>query len=120
MTIPDKTALVWSCQVLLETDGHAQLVRAIIDPGSTLSFLTNKVATALKAKRIPFATSIKGLAESHAATSNFKVNVTLKAANKPNEQPLQLSPSVVTSITGNTPANDITSHKDLEFTSKSE
>ncbi len=48
------------------------------------------------------------------------MNATLKAANKPNEQPLQLSPSVVTSITGNTPANDITIHKDLEFTSKLE
>ncbi len=35
----------------------------MIDPGSTLSFLTNKVATAFKAKHIPFATSIKGLAE---------------------------------------------------------
>ena len=116
VAVPDKTALVWSCQVLLEVNGRQQQVRAMIDPGSTLSFLTGKVASALKAKRIPFTTTITGLEQSHAATSMFKVDLTLRARDRPDEPPIELSPSIVTSITGNTPSNDLTKHKDLDFT----
>ena len=46
-TIPQQTALVWSCQVKLDVNGKKQQVRAMIDPGSTLSFVTGRIATAL-------------------------------------------------------------------------
>lgn len=49
----------------------------IIDPGSNISFLTNKVAIVLKAKHISFAIPIKGLVESHANTNNVVVCVGL-------------------------------------------
>ncbi len=38
--LPEKTSLVWMCQVLLEKGGRNQLVRGIIDSGSTMSFVT--------------------------------------------------------------------------------
>ena len=31
-----KTELIWSCQVLLDTNGRSRLARAMIDPGSML------------------------------------------------------------------------------------
>ena len=88
----------------------------MIDPGLTLSFNTGNLANSLKAKKIPFPTSITGLSQLHAATSHFRVDVTLLVLHDPDEKPLQISPSVVTSITGNAPANDLSTHQDLAFT----
>ena len=116
VAIPDKTALIWSCQVLLDTNGCSRLARAMIDPGSTLSFITVNLVNSLKAKKIPFPTSITGLSQTHAATNHFRVDVTLMAPHDPNEKPLQISPSVVTSIMGITPTNDLSTHQDLDFT----
>ena len=75
-TIPQQTALVWPCQVVLDVNGKKQPVRAMIDPGSTLSFVTGRITTALRATRIPFTTSISGLNQSHAGTSFFKIDTT--------------------------------------------
>ena len=115
-TIPQQTALVWSCQVMLDVNGKKQQVRAMIDPGSTLSFVTGRIATALRATRIPFTTSISGLNQSHAATSFFKIDTTLNSGDDNEITPIKMSPSVVTSITSITPASDITKNKNLGFT----
>ena len=54
VTIPDKTALIWSCQVLQDTNGCSPLARAMIDPGSTLSFITGNLANSLKLRKFQF------------------------------------------------------------------
>ena len=115
-TIPQQTALVCTCQVMLDVNGKKQQVRAMIDPGSTLSFVTGRIATALRATRIPFTTSISGLNQSHAATSFFKIDTTLNSQNDNKITPIKMSPSVITSITSITPASVITKNTNLGFT----
>ena len=56
--IPDHTAVIQTCQVMLETGGRTCAAWAMLDSGSTLSFLTNRVATTLKAKKTPFVTAV--------------------------------------------------------------
>ena len=59
--IPDHTAVIQTCQVMLETEGRTYAAQAMLDLGYTLSFLTNRVATTLKAKKTPFVTAVTGL-----------------------------------------------------------
>ena len=115
-TIPQQTALVCSCQVMLDVNGKKQQVRAMIDPGSTLSFVTGRITTALRATRIPFTTSISGLNQSHAATSFFKIDTTLNSWDDNEMTPIKMTPSVVTSTTSITPASDITKNTNIGFT----
>ena len=68
--IPDHTAVIQTCQVLLETGGRTCAARAMLDSGSTLSFLTNRVATTLKAKKTPFVTAVTGLGQVPSVTSH--------------------------------------------------
>lgn len=114
--VPSQTALVLSCQVTLDANGKQQSVRAMIDTGSTLSFVTGKVVAALSAKKVPFATTVSGLESSHAASSHFKVDLVLRSITDEQEPPVPISPSVVKSITRNTPVADITRREDVVFT----
>ena len=84
--------------------------------GSTMSFLTRRVANNPKAKKTPFNASVTGLTQSHATTSTARVSVTVKAADLPLEQPLYLTAALLTSITGDTPSDNLTEHKDTAFT----
>ena len=95
-----------------------QAVRGIIDTGSTLSFLTRRVANNLKAEKIPQDTFITGLAHSHATTSNAKVSAMIKSAELPSEQPFSLTAVLLTSITGDTISNDLSQNRDNSFTNR--
>ena len=107
VSIPNQTAIIQTCQVVLETGGRTYAARAMLDSGSTLSFITSKVATTLKAKKTPFVTSVTGLGETHAATSRFRTTLTLKSVAYEKEPPIEIHPALVTSITGNTPSSSI-------------
>ncbi len=67
--LPEKTSLVWMCQVPLEKGGRNQLVQGIIDSGSTMSFVTEKVVQSLKLEKISRVTDVTGLGFSHEYTS---------------------------------------------------
>ena len=116
--IPNGASLLCSFRAILEVEGRVQAVRGIIDTGSTLSFLTRRVANNLKAEKIPHDTFITGLAHSHATTSNAKVCVTIKSAELPSEQPFSLTAVLLTSITGDTPSNDLSQNRDNSFTNR--
>ena len=116
--IPNGTSLLCSFRAILEVEGRVQAVRGVIDTGSTLSFLTGRVANNLKAENIPHDTFITGLAHSHATTSNAKVCVTIKSAELPSEQPFSLTAVLLTSSTGDTPSNDLSQNRDNSFTNR--
>jgi len=115
-SIPNQTTLIWSCQATLEANGKMIQVSAMIDPGCTLSFITKRTASTLEARKIPFPTMVTGLGQTQAATSQFRVDITLRAVDKLSDDLLHVSPSIVTSITDDTPANNLSNHGDLDFT----
>ena len=113
--IPDHTAVIQTCHVMLETGGRTCAARAMLDSGSTLSFLTNRVATTLKAKKTPFVTAVTGLGQVPSVTSQFQTTLTLKSVAYAKESPIEIHPALVTSITGITPSNDIQVSRDTDF-----
>ena len=52
-TLKNKMSVLCTFKAVLEVDGRVQAVRGILDSGSTLSFLTYRVANSLKARKPP-------------------------------------------------------------------
>ena len=46
-SIAGKTIIVRSCQVLVDVEGRTQIVRAMIDPGAAISFITGRIVSSL-------------------------------------------------------------------------
>jgi len=67
--VPSETSLVLTCQAVVESGGRAHIIRAMIDTGSSRSFITERTATLLNAEQISSPVSIIGLGGSPAATS---------------------------------------------------
>ena len=84
----------------------------MLDSGSTLSFMTQKIATALKTQRTTCVTEITGLSSTPTATSRYKSDVHLKT-------PLE-SPESSINITTyrQTRTQDLSNHREASFASK--
>ena len=46
-SIAGKTVIVRSCQVLVDVESRTQIVRAMIDPGAAISFITGTIVSSL-------------------------------------------------------------------------
>ena len=57
----------------VDIEGRTQIVRAMIDPGAAISFITGRVVNYLHGKHVPSLTHVTGLEETHTSTSNFKI-----------------------------------------------
>ena len=113
-SIAGKTVIVRSCQVLVDVEGRTQIVRAMIDPGAAISFITGRIVSSLQAKRIPSLTHVTGLEETQTSTSYFKIEAIIRDPVNP-EASIDFSPAVVSSITGTTPTSDLRQSSDLCF-----
>ena len=113
-SIAGKTVIVRSCQVLVDVEGRIQVVRAMIDPGAAISFITGRIVSSLRAKRIPSLTHVTGLEETQTSTSCFKIEAIIRDPANP-EASIDFSPAVVSSITGTTPTSDLCQSSDLCF-----
>ena len=67
-SIAGKIVIIKSCQVLVDVESRTQIVRAMIDPGAAISFITGKVVNSLQGKRVPSLTHVTGLEENHTST----------------------------------------------------
>ena len=56
----------------MDVEGRTQIVRAMIDPGAAISFITGTVVNSLQARHVPSLTRVTGLEETHTSTSHFK------------------------------------------------
>ncbi len=70
------TTVLMTCQLMVEANGHKQKGRALIDTGSSVSFITSRLANALQAKKIPKITSIVGIQRAQVPNSSH-VNLIL-------------------------------------------
>ena len=86
----------------------------MIDPGAAISFITGRIVSSLRAKRIPSLTHVTGLEETQTSTSYFKIEAIIRDPANP-EASIDFSPAVVSSITGTTPTSDLRQSSDLCF-----
>ena len=90
----------------------------ILDSGSTLSFLTYRVANSLKAKKIPNLVDVSGISNSQSATCKHSMEIILRSSELPDEEPIRLSLALLSSITADTPSVDLsTPSETLAFSS---
>ncbi len=71
------TTVLMTCQLMVEANGHKQKGRALIDTGSSVSFITSRLANALQAKKIPKITSIVGIQGAQVPNSSHVVDLIL-------------------------------------------
>ena len=106
-TLKNKMSVLCTFKAVLEVDGCVQAVRGILDSGSTLSILTFRVANSLKAKKIANAFDVSGINDSQSATCKHRTEIILSSSELPDEEPIHLSPALLSSITANTPSVDL-------------
>ncbi len=61
LPVPRLTAILWVCKVLVEQGGRSCVVRGIIDTGSTVSLITEKIVKSLKLQTTPTSTDLSGV-----------------------------------------------------------
>ena len=89
-TLKNKMSVLCTFKAVLEVDRRVQAVRGILDSGSTLSFLTYRVANSLKAKKIPNVVDVSGINDSQSATCKHRMEIILKSSELPDEEPIRL------------------------------
>ncbi len=99
-----QTALFMTCQAKVSMPTGVLKVRAIIDSASALSFVTNKVAVQLQARKFRRPMNITRIQDTQVSNENMCTN--LKLTLSPVDQPqmkFQFTPAVVSKITTELP-----------------
>ena len=101
----------------MDVEGQTQIVRAMIDPGAAISFITGRVVNSLQAKHVLSLTHLTGLEETHTSTSHFKIEAIIRDPPNPGDySSIDFSRAVVSSITDTTPTSDLRLSYNLYFT----
>ena len=67
-----------TCPVVVEfQSGKCQNARALLDTGSSMSFVTQHLVNSLQAKKIPWVTRISGVQGTEVPSSKFVANLLL-------------------------------------------
>ncbi len=70
-------AFLATCLATVSAGGRIQKARALMDSGSTLSFVTTRLVQRLKAKKIRKSTSFTGISQTSVPTSRYQVDLDL-------------------------------------------
>ncbi|XP_037819343.1 uncharacterized protein LOC119608858 [Lucilia sericata] len=113
--IDDRTKLLGTAVLNVEVQGELFPARALIDPASDFSFITDKLRRKLKLPTTPIVAEISGLNEIVSARSNKLCQVLLRS-NTQNDLKLNIQAIVVKTLTKNLPTQNLnpTLIQDLE------
>ncbi|XP_037826545.1 uncharacterized protein LOC119614493 [Lucilia sericata] len=113
--IDDRTKLLGTAVLNVEVQGELFPARALIDPASDFSFITDKLRRKLKLPTTPIVAEISGLNEIVSARSNKLCQVLLRS-NTQNDFKLNIQAIVVKTLTKNLPTQNLnpTLIQDLE------
>ncbi|XP_037824736.1 uncharacterized protein LOC119612918 [Lucilia sericata] len=113
--IDDRTKLLGTAVLNVDVQGELFPARALIDPASDFSFITDKLRRKLKLPTTPIVAEISGLNEIVSARSNKLCQVLLRS-NTQNEFKLNIQAIVVKTLTKNLPTQNLnpTLIQDLE------
>ncbi len=107
LPVPRPTAILWVCKVLVEQGGRSCVVRGIIDTGSTISLITEKIVKSLKLQTTPTSTDLSGVGSTPAGTIKAEALITLKSLHDPTTQPISMRAAVIRSIVGDKPTTNL-------------
>ncbi len=107
LPVPRPTAILWVCKVLVEQGGRSCVVRGIIDTGSTISLITEKIVKSLKLQTTPTSTDLSGVGSTPAGTFKAETLITLKSLHDPTTQPISMRAAVIRSIVGDKPTTNL-------------
>ena len=116
LPVPRPTAILWICQAIVKQNDKTVGVRGIIDPGSTVSFLTEKIAKTLKLKTSPALTEVTGIGSTHAGTCKKEAEILIYSPYEHNAVIVRVRAAIISSIIGNTPSTDFLKKVDTTFT----
>ncbi len=88
------------CQVTIESRGRRQKARALLDSGSHMSFLTNRLAQSLKVKRIHEPTQLTGISKTEIPACPYKVELFLLPDG---HDSIPMTAVIISKITGDLP-----------------
>ncbi len=92
------------------------MVRGILDPGSTVSFITDRLVKTMKLKTSPLITEVTGIGCTHAGTCRNESEILVKSPYEHNAPSVQVRATVIKSIVGDTPSTDLLKEVDTSFT----
>jgi hypothetical protein len=99
------TLLATARCVVLDKVGHPVILRALIDPGSTCSFITKQAANVLKLRRTQTQVSIQGIGKTH-LDADEEMELTIKPHFKCSFE-MKIDAIIVESITDQVPARRV-------------
>ncbi len=100
----------------MEQEGLAHVVRGILDPGSTVSFIIDRLVKTMKLKTSPLITEVTGIGCTHAGTCRNESEILVKSPYEHNAPSVQVRATVIKSIVGDTPSTDLLKEVDTSFT----
>ena len=105
------TSLLMTCQLLVFShDGTSIKARALLDPGSSASFISDRLSKSLCLRRHPTLTRISGIAGlSPAGSMHPLVNFSVSSSSRP-EKKFSISAIVIPRVTRNLPISSVHFH----------
>ncbi len=100
------------CQVTIESRGRRQKARALLDSGSHMSFITNRLAQSLKVKRIHEPTQLTGISQTEIPTCPYKAELSLLPDG---HDSIPMTAVIISKITGDLPGFPLHGVRNLPF-----
>ena len=95
-------AFLGTCQATVDAGGRRQKARALMDSGSSMSFITNRLVQQLKARKIRESTQFTGVSQLSVPEARYKVDLELIPSG--DQPPVRMRAVVLDTITGDLPS----------------
>ena len=105
------TSLLMTCQVLVQSpNGNTIKARALLDTGSTVSLVTERIAQSLRLHRTPNNVTVAGVAGSTGGSSRSTVSLQLSPLFSPNDK-MSVTALTIQKITSELPLQPVIHHQ---------
>ena len=111
----DRTMILGTCITTIETKGKLHKARALLDSGSSLTFITSRMVQSLKLHKTAAVTAIAGFQQTTTPVSRHKVEFSLRIPSGTVTIPITVEAVVVDVIMGDLPSNTIPAVKESPF-----
>ena len=101
--------ILGTCVTVIECKGKQHRARALIDNGSSLTFITAKLVSTLKAKKIAESTTVIGFQQTSTPVSQSKVDLQLRVPSGTVTVLIPVRAVVVDVISGDLPSSTLSS-----------
>ncbi len=108
----ERLRLLGICQVTVESRGRKQRARALLDSGSHMSFVTNRLAQSLKVKRIHEPIQLTGTSQTEVPAFPYEADISLLPDG---HDSIPMTAVIISKITGDLPGFPLHGVRNLHF-----